>query len=167
MPRNFPSQRQQKDWSAIGAATQDFTADATALLNSTSFLTSQTVLRLMGEILVFPTAAPVAGDDATITIGVGIVTADAAALGTTAMPDPQAEPNFPWLWWKSIPVGYNNASVTQGEAAAGASRVTWESKAMRRVKGGQAIAIIAQYGDLSGTPPITVVLGATRMLLGH
>ncbi len=121
----------------------------------------------MGEILVFPTAAPVAGDDATITIGVGIVTADAAALGTTAMPDPQAEPNFPWLWWKSIPVGYNNASVTQGEAAAGASRVTWESKAMRRVKGGQAIAIIAQYGDLSGTPPITVVLGATRMLLGH
>lgn len=122
-----------------------------------------TVIRMIGEVSVSPDeAGVVAGDSAIVTFGIGVVSSDAAAVGSTAMPDPGAEADYPWLWWHGVTLHF----PAVGEALQqGVRTIQVESKGMRKVGAGQALALVVQYVDVSGFPPVDV-LAAVRFLVG-
>ena len=158
--------RQRKHWHLLGDVTFNFTANATAILGSFSAAGNEpyTVLRLIGELVCVAGAAGVtAADKAVIAVGVGIVTSDALAVGASAMPDPGGEPDFDWLWWYQAQMMYPVAAQVGG--AGEQARIRIESKAMRKVSPRQSVVLLAQYIDITGTPPVSV-LGSARFLIG-
>jgi len=90
-----------KQWGVLGNVSNAFVGNAVAIGGSLGFTESATVIRMIGEYGFFCTAAPVALDSARITFAIGVVSSDAVALGLTAVPDPAAEPEYPWLFWAS------------------------------------------------------------------
>ena len=91
------TERKAKLWAAIPSLTATIVADSTAIGGALLFTSPQTVLRMLGEYTICPNAATVAVDICKVTVGLAKVSADAYALGATAMPDPAGEPEFPWL----------------------------------------------------------------------
>ena len=166
MPRHFRSQRMVKQWTSTGSGNVAFTASGTGLLSSLLFAEPGTVLRLRDNILITPTANPVAGDDCVIAVGIGIVSSDAVGVGASAMPDPANEPDYPWLWWGSWRFFAETATLGDMAEAALTVRVDVDSKAMRKIKPGQALATVAEYIDQVGTPPYQVASGIGRVLIG-
>ncbi len=153
-----------KQWVSIPGAVIPHTADGTlggGLLDST---TAQTVLRMLGSYIVWPTTAPTAGDQAVISLGIGIVSSDAAALGATAMPDPSGEPEFPWLFWEEHDFRWGTTSLDPN--GLGFVRRHFDIRSMRRMKPREALVAVTQYTDLSGTPAVTISMAQTRVLIG-
>ena len=101
---------------------------------------------------------------AVITLGVGIVSSDALAVGATAMPDPAGEPDYPWLWWYPMLLCSGVASDTVGLYPRGWN-INVESKAMRKVGPRQSVVLLAEYVGISGTPDYDVG-GSIRFLVG-
>ena len=169
MPRGFsgrPAARQRKHWHQLqNSSIIELTGNGTTLIDSfdASGREPYTVLRMVGEVSASPDeAAVVAGDSCIITFGIGVVSTDAAALGSTAMPDPGAEADYPWLWWHGATMHF----PAIGEALQNAVRVLpVQSKAMRKVAAGQSLVAVVQYVDVSGFPPIDI-LTAVRFLIG-
>ena len=129
-----------------------------------------TLLRTLGEVTAgFADQTLTAGDKARVTIGLGIVSADAVAVGATAMPDPASEPEYDWLWWRPITLfsfGAPTAGSTEVFAGGeGFARIEVSSKAMRKMKPKQTLVLLSEYSDLSGTPAVDVQAGL-RFLFG-
>jgi len=103
-------------------------------------------------------------------IGIGIVTTDAFNVGITAMPDPQAEPSFPWLYWS---VHALRAEIADGatspadQSGSKLERVVVDSKAMRKVRPNQSLAIMFDAINLSGTGTVAIVVPRIRVLVGR
>ncbi len=166
MARNHGSgQRQAKLWQDIPGFRMSFTGDDTQVQAGLSATAPETVLRMIGEYVVAPDAATVDEDDATITVGIGVVSTDAFTLGATAMPDPAAESDFPWLYWKSHPFVFNQTGVDPNVAAAHL-RQSFDIKSMRKITARQTLTMIVQYGSITGDPPIQFSAGITRVLVG-
>jgi len=158
--------RMTKQWFSIPGTAIDLGADATALLGFTSQGIPSTVLRMLGEYVIIPTSAPVAGDEATVTLGIGVVSNDAATLGSAAMPDPADEAEYPWLYWASHALIYNG--TLEESALAGSSlRHSFDVKSMRKMKPQESLAFIAQIDSVGsgGQPPLTIGVGVTRILI--
>ncbi len=161
--------RQRKHWHAIGDQKALMTAASTVILGSFTAAGGDpfTVLRLVGEVIVAPDNAGIAADDSCVVgIGFGVVSADAVIVGSSAMPDPIAEPDFNWLWWYQVHMTFPHASGSLVGLATEAARIPIESRAMRKVAPRQSLVMIAEYTTLAGTPPISV-LGAARVLVGE
>ena len=124
-----------------------------------------TVLRMLGEYVIAPTGNLTAGDRCSVGIGIGVVSADAATLGATALPDPEGEPEYPWLYWAShdfyFPAG---GTPLQPAGPSESVRVTFDVKSMRKVKPREVLAYVVDYTDGSGTPPLTLASGPIRVL---
>ena len=165
MARHFRSSRMTKQWDLLTENSVALVAAGTTLISIASVGIAQTVLRLRGELLITPTVNPVGGDACVITAGIGIVSSDAALLGSTAMPDPAGDQSYPWLWWGSW--SFFSETATAGDFLSNsiAHRQTIDSKAMRKVTAGQSIVAVVEYEDVSGTPPYTVLLANTRILV--
>ncbi len=156
--------RMTKEWGGISGSRQTFTADGTALVGSLAPARPSTVLRILGEYTVHPTAAVAAGDAAVISVGIGVVSSDAAAVGSTAMPEPFGDQAFPWLYWGSH--AFSFPSTTQDPShLAGSGRFSIDVKSMRRLKTRESLVWVADYFDFSGQPPLTLVGSALRVLL--
>ena len=167
--RTFAPRRMEKQWSPIlvGAASVNLTANATALMGQASAATvPQTILRARGEILVAPSAVTAALDECRIGFGLGIVSADAAVVGSGFMPDPIGDPEYPWLWWHVH--HFFSPFVVDGTASddfgVGVVRIPVDTKAMRKMKPAEAVVLVAEYVDTTGTPAIRVA-GDIRCLL--
>ena len=156
--------RRRKEWDSIPGIELDFTSATTKSGASLAFTESRTIIRTMIEYCLAPTSAPTANDAASVTVALMVMATDTFALGVTAFPDPGAEPEYPWLYWRDHPFHY--AGVDPESASAAASvRVLLDLKAMRKVKPRESLVWVASYGDFSGNPPITVTFGITRVLL--
>ena len=143
----------------------DFTGDATSIVGSFGFTSPETVVRLMGEYIVGAAGAPpTAGDAATITVGIGVVSTDAAAVGASAMPDPETEPEYPWLFWASHPLWFPTAGNI-GNNLMGGARHWFDVKSQRKLKPRESLVCVVQYGDISGTPPVRYQTGGARLLI--
>ena len=158
--------RQRKHWhQLLNTSIIELTANSTAIIDS--FADSDrdpfTVLRMIGEVSVSPDeAGVVAGDSCVVTWGIGVVSTDSVAAGAASMPDPGGEADFPWLWWHGVICQYPSI----GESLQDSVRVvTVDSKGMRKVGPGQSLALIAEYADVSGNPPVDVI-GQVRFLVG-
>jgi len=161
--------KQRKHWHSITPARVDFATNGTAILGQFSGNVDPfTFLRGLGEILVAPTGNGTfaAQDAARLTIGLAIITADAAALGLTAVPDPDDEPDYDWLWWYSTTVQFEGSADAPGQEIALTNRIRLETKAMRKVKPQMAVVMIGQYVDVNGAPPMSVS-ATMRFLVGE
>jgi len=164
--RSF-GRRMGKDWTAIQGANLAFTADATMLGNGNAATTSRTVLRMLGGFTVGLTSGGTfgTGDKAEIAVGIAVVSTDAFAAGAASMPDPGAEPEFPWLYWQALTITAIDSSITGNERLGFVQR-KFDVRTMRRMKVGQSLAYVVQYADITGAPPIDVDLFTTRVLVG-
>lgn len=159
--------RQMKHWHGSTDTGTGFTGTATAILSTFDIGDSPgTVLRTLGNVLVAPTGGVTFGadDQAAITLGIGIVSSDALAVGATAMPDPGGEPEFDWLWWYKVLVSIEDAALP-GQEIGGAERIHFDSRAMRKMKPRSALVLVAQYVDIFGTPAMNA-LSSFRVLFG-
>jgi len=152
----------------MGGGTATMTGNATALLDSFSFSEAGTIMRLVGgEILLsFATQTLVASDAAALTVGIGLVSTDAAAAGAASMPDPASDSVYDWIWWYTSILRNMNVTTETGLFAQGAavSRIPINSKAMRRFKGAQSLVAVVQYADVNGAPTVFVDFAGVRVL---
>jgi len=161
--RNFGGRKRRKQWSTLSGGDTDFVGNATSLFPSSKLGSEQTVLRILGEYIIDPTAAPTVNDSCEIAIGIGVVSVDAFTLGATAMPDPGSD-NYPWLYWASHAFFFRSTSLDPSSAAATVRR-SFDVKSMRVLPLGTALVAVAQYADIAGTPPMTITLTSWRVLV--
>ncbi len=145
-------------------ATLALNGSGTTLAGNADFLAAVTVLRMLGSYTIGLTAAPAALDDAVITLGIGVVSSDAAALGSTAMPDPNVELEFPWLYWADHAFFYRGDAADH-DGTTKEIRKSFDVRSMRKIKPRESLAMIVEYNDLVGTPPMRLICGAVRVLL--
>ncbi len=163
MAHRSGNSRMRKSWFGIPGASLALTADSTNIGNGLAFSAPATVLRMLGNIVMGPTSAPSALDEALITVGIGVFSTDAFALGATAMPDPTDEPEYPWLYWASHRLWYPSTSV-QTSVAVGTRVIEFDIRSMRKISDRQTLGVVVQYTDVVGAPAIHVGLAAFRVL---
>ena len=143
MARNFNApRRMDKIWEGIGESSLTLTASGTFVGGSFFTLVPITVMRIMGEYLLqFAVGGTiVAGDLARITLAIGRVSTDAAALGASAMPDPEDEEGYPWLFWKSHVLSALTADPVQVQDGIGYVRQQFDVRSQRKLKPGESLA---------------------------
>ena len=143
--RNFGhrSVKRLSQWSQL--ADQGFVAVASAgstLVSSTSFEEPGTIVRARGQISIRP-ASNVADVDIVGAFGIGLVSAEALAIGITAVPTPHSDVDWGgWMVWQSFALAFE--SITQ----AGVLQNSWsfeiDSKAMRKVETSSAMVFVAE-----------------------
>ena len=158
--------RRQKIWSAIPGINLALTGAGTSVGGGLQFASADTILRCLGEYLVINTGTITGGDAATISVGLGVVSADAFSdVGASAMPDPGSEPQYPWLFWAEHKLFYPSAGAPLADSGNLSVRQRIDVKSMRKMSPRQTLAVVVQYADVSGTPPIQVLFGQTRVLI--
>ncbi len=160
--------RMGKQWLGIPSITLNMTANGTNLGARTQSTTSQTVLRMIGEYncTFTPEGAVADGDECRIGLAIGIVSSDAFEAGITAVPDPVGEPEYPWLFWAEHSFAALEATDIQRSAEVGNLRRSFDIRSMRKMKPRESLVWVVQYVDSVGTPPYTVQISATRVLIG-
>jgi len=159
------SGRMGKQWDDIAASTHILTVDTTSAGNALVTSVPATLLRTMGSYVITPTSAPAALDAVEITVAIGIASADAFAVGSTALPDPGTEPEYPWIYWKDHTFFFATTTADPNSAASSV-RADFDVKSMRKLKPREAIFAVVQYFSIVGAPPMQVEMAGTRLLLG-
>ena len=157
--------RMAKHWHTIPGISIAFTVDNTAAGGGLALDGPFTVLRMLGEYTIAPTSAPTIGDKVTIGFGIGVVSSDAFAVGGSAMPDPvTTDQDYPWLYWADHDFFFPVNSVESALATTSLRRA-FDIKSMRKMKPRETLAMVIQYVDSVGAPPITVEASQTRVLV--
>ncbi len=164
MARHFQrSQKKAKLWVSIPSFEAGLNANATTVVAGFGFTSPQTVIRMLGEYLIAPSAAPTAFDRCKVTVGLAKVSTDAFTLGSTAMPDPAEETSFPWLYWAEHHFNFTSAALT-GFSTADVLRRTFDIRTMRKFTSNETLCFIMQYTDIQGTPALRFQGSQTRTL---
>jgi len=172
MARARGGPRMRKHWVGTTGTAVNFTGAGVTLLQQLGgtggLADAFTVLRMLGEYTIFPTSATAQGDEGTITVGIGVVSSDAATVGSTAMPDPGDDHGFPWLYWASHPIA-SNGTLEESALANMSVRKVFDIKSMRKIKPSESLISVAQYANIGsgGDPPLTLAVGGWRVLLAH
>ncbi len=167
MARNFrgPTIR-QKAWATVPRSILTTATNETIIGGVLDFIGAGTILRVRcNDILMSFDGAQQAGDDINLTLGLGVVSTDAAVLGATAMPDPLAENDYPWLWWGNYTLR-STAAAAFNQLGTSVLRLEVDSKAMRKVKPKQSLVWVMEASGAFGAPATTVDISETRVLLG-
>ncbi len=154
-----------KDWSAacIDGSDIDLALNTVAAFTMFTFSEPETFLRVRGEIYVELNGSAV-NERATLACGLAVVSARAAAVGTTAIPRPGSEGVYPWIWH-----GWMNVSTLQEAAVvpdAAFSRLSVDSKAMRKVKEDEVIILAFEICESVDQGGHLSVLAGLRALAG-
>jgi len=154
-----------KLWDAFSGVSKSFTGNGIVVTGGVTVSTPSTVLRMLGEYIIGLDAAPTAQDAVEIVVGIGVFSADAFAVGATAVPDPAEEPEYPWLYWAAHDFFYVDSSLVPS-GARGSIRVPFDIKSMRKMKPRETLGAVVQYVDTTGTPAMQVEMAITRVLFG-
>ena len=162
--------RQAKIWQFITGSSLALTATGTFGGGKIDVTDSRTVLRMIGNILIHRTGTVTAADKVRISLGIGVVSTDAATLGASALPDPGGEPEYPWLYWAEYDFGFPAGLATSGagstDSVAGVVRDHYDIRSMRRMKPRESLVFVVEYTDEAGTPAMDIELSKTRVLFG-
>jgi len=155
-----------KHWHQLGRSGLNFTANSVQVGGSLGLDGPWTALRMLGQFTGFFTAGGtiVAGDAAAIAIGIGVVSTDAAALGATAVPDPAGSAVYPWLFWAEFVLAAIVATPEQ-TGRQGYYERDFDVRSMRKLKPRESLIVVVEYVDIQGTPPVTVDVAQTRVLV--
>ena len=142
--RSFPRGKQRlTQW--IGPPDQNFVSVASggaSLISSVLFEEPVTLMRTRGEMSIelnsYAADLAIAG-----AIGAGVVSAEALAIGITAVPTPFRDADWGgWFLWRSFGKRYEFQDATGAFLASWSFEV--DSKAMRKVSPNEAIVFIAE-----------------------
>jgi len=131
------------EWSSLlDAGFTSVAATGATLISSVGFEDPGTIIRSRGSITVLP--ATFAADSNPVgAFGVGLVTAEALAIGITALPHPYRDADWGgWMVWQPFAFKWEFGDAT------GFSRGDWtydiDSKAMRKVSPSTAMVFVAE-----------------------
>ena len=165
MADKYRYQRKEKLWVGLPGVSKSFSGNEVSLGGSIGFAESSTVMRMIGLYVICSTSAPVVLDDAFVTVAVGVISTDAFAAGAASVPDPADEPDYPWLYWK-VHAFFFAGTDPESASAAASVRVEFDIRSMRKLKARESLAMILQYVDGVGAPPLKVETSQTRVLIG-
>ncbi len=123
-----------------------------------------TVMRIRGTLLVSLTGADAQRSGFQMTFGIGIATADAFAVGPTALPGPFEDSDWPgWLWLGGLDMRTAVHVLAVGDPTINPARVEIDSKSMRKFRLNEVL-FMAVDAEESGTATLDI-RGMTRLLL--
>ena len=129
----------------VGPADQAFVAVASAgstLVASVSFEEPLTVMRTRGSIVITPQSFA-ADINITGAVGMGIVSAEALAVGITALPTPYRDADWGgWFVWRSFAQHVQVIDATG--VLLGGLHLEVDSKAMRKISANEALVVVAE-----------------------
>ena len=142
--RSFgPRSARLTEWG--GLADQGFVAVASTgatLVSSVSFEDPGTLIRSRGALSLHPTSFAADGN-VVGAFGAGIVSAEALAVGITALPHPYRDSDWGgWMIWESFAFRLEFASAVGFEMPT--IRIVIDSKAMRKVAPNEALVFVAE-----------------------
>ena len=98
-----------------------------------------------------------------IACGITVVSTKAVAVGTTAVPTPLTNVEWPWLWWDTQFVG--NEPMASGDITSYGGNRMIDSKAMRKLPPASALVMVVETSAaLEGAPDLNFDF-ELRMLL--
>ena len=159
--------RLSKTWSGAIWDSVALTTTQAALANVTLLEGAgqdATVLRSRGDLII--QGVPDAASDREIAaFGIGIVQANALAIGGTSLPSPVGDIGWDgWLWHRFVALEGNPLTAADPQAILLNRIIEIDSKAMRRLPQDSAVVLV---GELSvGSFAFTVTSGGIRWLLG-
>ena len=153
-----------KQWTFIPGVSQGITGNGTFIGSFLSFGVPATILRVRGvsRVSFLPTGLT-AEDECTVVFGLGVFSTDAVTAGAGSLPDPSAEPEYPWMWYGEAQM--YSPSANFGDAMVQVA-LEVDTRAMRKVKPGESLAMVGQYVDVTGVPGVRVMHGQHRVLIG-
>ena len=159
--RHFASGGSRRLTQWVAPANQGYVvvADGGATVVSTiPFGVPATIVRTRGQVSIRPNS--LAADAAIIgAIGMGIVSAEAVAIGVTAIPEPFTDGDWPgWFVWRSFSFLYEFQDAT----GTGIQTIDFEvdSKAMRKIGQNETIVFVAesQAGAFQVSSPVRMLI---------
>jgi len=129
-------------------------------------LQHQTIVRIRGELVIWLSATTSAGDGFTsFGVGIGVVSADAFAIGVTAMPSPEGDPDWPgWMYYSRHGSLVDVTTETIGRGPLSAVRIPIDTKAMRKFRINEVVfGSVHMIGEI-GTAVASFVM-STRQLV--
>ena len=132
----------------FGPAAQNYVAVASGgatLVASLPFESANTVVRSRGQVSI---RASVYSADVDIigAFGMAVVSAEALAIGVTAIPEPFGDADWGgWFVWRSF--SHHFESISQAGVLLGSWEFEVDSKAMRRVGVNEAVVLIAESNN--------------------
>jgi len=168
MARRYNRKIDFKQWDGIPSWQQTISVDSTRAGSSLGFLIPATILRVRSRILI-SNDSPADTEQVNLAFGLGIVSSDAVAAGAGSLPDPDGEPEYPWLWWDDIAIQSFGGAVSPVEITPfgeGCREIIVDSKAMRKVKPGETLTWVSSSFRVAGTPTLSVMGSITRVLIG-
>ncbi len=133
-------QRQRVEWTAsiqddllgLAANSVSILGASAGMVTAVNGMTSPTLVRCRGELLVLAGATGTAGDDVLVGAGLCIVSERASTAGAASVPRPLSDISFSWLWHTMFMLKLKT-SADEFTPDANMMRVPIESKAMRKI----------------------------------
>jgi len=95
-----------------------------------------------------------------------VVSSDAFAAGGGSLPDPgTTDPDYPWLYWAAHDFVFNSAALDQQLGEGVSLRRSFDIRSMRKIKPRETLAVVVEYTDTIGAPPLTFSMAPTRVLV--
>lgn len=129
-----------------------------------TFNASGTVARARGRIKAY-IDNPSDGDRIYVGAGLIVVTEEQLAVGATATPNPLTDLDAEWMWHGFMPLAFETTTNTEASTLA-MDVLEIDSKAMRRVKQTQSLALVVARTAGAGSSSISFVAGL-RILLAE
>ena len=124
---------------------------------------AETLLRSRGLVKLVLDASSI-NESATVAMGLAMVSARAVAAGAASLPRPASEGSFPWLWHDWGIVSSFAGAGTGGIAEV--STVIVDSKAMRKVKEDEVLALVFEIAESTDGGGVVRIDAGFRILSG-
>ncbi len=142
--RGPSSHRRLNEW--VAPPLQEYIAVASAgatIISQMNIEEATTIVRTRGMVSIKPQAF--SADLSTVgAFGVGVVSAEALTIGTTAIPEPYSDADWGgWLMWESFAYHFEVQSAV-GTQFPASIQINVDSKGMRKVGSNEALVFVAE-----------------------
>jgi len=162
----FRGSRKTKAWIGMSGGNIPMTANGTFLGGAIDVsINPDTVIRMIGGYVIWPTTSPTAGDVAQVAVGIGVVSTDAKDVGGSALPDPGTEAQYPWLYYREHSLRFGTTSLDPN--GLGFVRESFDIGSMRILKPRESLVFVVEYTDINGIPALTLTQDTIRVLIAH
>jgi len=154
-----------KQWSQLSGWSLSTATDQTNGGSTLAFSSPSTILRIRGGWWAAMDATKQVDDDISVTVCIGTSSTDAATVGAASLPDPNEEPEYPWLYWKNTRLF---SQIAAGNEAWGTSAQFFDidTRAMRKMRPGQSLNFYSQTAGATGAPVTQIEGLRCRVLIG-
>ncbi len=113
-----------------------------------------TIVRIRGLVTAELDAGAATAENALITVGIIMASENAFGAGAASLPNPEDDPGEDWIWQGHLYVTTGSTFAGAEEGVNEVDKVVCDSKAMRKVKPSEVIAVMAsvvESDDQTGT----------------